>query len=200
MDTNGLRKYFRYSVWFTLGSLLILLSLPILPIPGAWGSFSSLVWARPPGGRPPGPPPQRGVPFEHLIEELGLDDETLAQADAIIDASRTEEQSLRRKLREADRSMRALLEQEEPDEDAVMTQVGSIGGLRTALRKEQLRTMLRVRALLTPEQRVKLLERLKERPRRGPGRRGRHGGPPPGRFGGPGDDSSRQPPPHDKPF
>ncbi len=158
--------------------------------------LSSPVWARPPGGRPP----HRGVPLEHLIEELGLDDETLAQADAVIDASRTEERS----LREADRFMRTLLEQEEPDEDAVMTQVESIGGLRTNLRKEQLRTMLRVRALLTPEQRIRLLQRLKDRPRRGPGgrggRRGRHGGPPPGNFGGPGDDSSRQPPPAERPF
>jgi hypothetical protein len=65
-----------------------------------------------------------------------------------------------------------------------------------------------VRALLTPEQRIRLLERLKERPRRGR-RRGRHGGPTPGRFGGgptpghlggPGNDPPRQPPPHERPF
>jgi Spy/CpxP family protein refolding chaperone len=45
------------------------------------------------------------------------------------------------------------LEQEDPDEAAVMEQAEAIGALRTESRKQGLRTLLDVRALLTPEQR-----------------------------------------------
>ena len=129
-------------------------------------------WAQPPG------PPARHAPpgsrLERLVEELELDAQTLAQVDAIIDASRDKKRTLRRQLREARKQMHSLLEAEEPQEAELLEQADRIGGLRTELRKEQLKTMLRVRALLSPEQRVQLLERLNKGPRRGRRGFGRH--------------------------
>ena len=138
----------------------ILILVVVLTLCG-WNS-----WAQPPG------PPTRHAPhgqrLERLVEELGLDAQTLAQVGAIIDASRAKKRTLRRQLREAHKQMRSmLLEEESPRETALLEQADRIGGLRTELRKEQLKTMLRVRALLSPEQRAKLLERLNKNPRRG---------------------------------
>ena len=122
-------------------------------------------WAQPPG--PPARHASPGSRLEHLIEELELDAHTLAQVDAVIDASRARKRTLRRQLHEARRQMRSMLEEAAPRETALLEQVDVIGRLRTELRKEQLKTMLRVRALLGPEQRANLLERLNKTPRRG---------------------------------
>jgi Spy/CpxP family protein refolding chaperone len=136
-------------------------------------SASTLVLAHPPGSGP-----FRGGRFEKFIEELGLEKKTLTEVKKILDASRATRKEMFDKLREAHEHMRALLEQEKPDESAVMAQADAIGALETESRKQQLRTMLQVQALLTPEQRAKLLEML--RTRRPHGRRGFHeqeGGP-----------------------
>ncbi len=122
-------------------------------------------WAQPQG--PPVRHAPHGLRLERLVEELGLDAQTLAQVDAIIDASRDKKRTLRRQLREVRKQMRSLLEAEEPQEAELLEQADRIGSLRTELRKEQLKTMLRVRALLSPGQRAKLLERLNKGPRRG---------------------------------
>ena len=137
-----------------------------------WSGWTADGWAQTPG--PPARHAPHGLRLERLVEELGLDAQTLAQVDAIIDASRGKQRPLRRQLRAARRQMRSLLEAEEPQEAELLEQADRIGGLRTELRKEQLKTMLRVRALLSPEQRAKLLERLNKGPRRGRRGFGRH--------------------------
>ena len=131
-------------------------------------------WAQPQSPSARHAPP--GLRLERLVEELGLDAKTLVQVDAIIDASRNKKRTLRRQLREARKQMRGLLEAEEPQEAELLEQADRIGGLRTELRKEQLKTMLRVRALLSPEQRARLLERLNKGPRHGRRGFGRHQG------------------------
>lgn len=137
-----------------------------------WSGWTAGGWAQSQGPSARHAPP--GSRLERLIEELGLDTQTLAQVDALIDASRDKKRTLRRQLREARKHMRSLLEAEEPQETELLEQADRIGGLRTELRKEQLKTMLRVRALLSPEQRAKLLERLNKGPRRGRRGFGRH--------------------------
>jgi len=106
-------------------------------------------------------PPSASSPhrerLERLFEEIGLDDKTLTEVRKILDASKTDRQELHHKLREAYAHMRLLLEQPQPDESAIMVQADIIGGLRTEARKQRLRTLIQVRALLTPEQRAKLL-------------------------------------------
>ena len=54
--------------------------------------------------------------------------------------------------------LHALLREDAPDPDAVMSQAEKVGAAETALHKQRLRTLLEVRTLLTPEQRAKLSE------------------------------------------
>jgi Spy/CpxP family protein refolding chaperone len=112
---------------------------------------------------PSGPPSSRGERFKQLIAALGLDEKTLTEVNTVLDASHAEHQELRRKLYEAREHMRSLLEQERPDEAAVMSQADTIGALETQAQKLRLQTILHVRALLTPEQRAKLLDMLRAR-------------------------------------
>lgn len=123
--------------------------------------------ATPVFARPPGPPPFHGERFKQAVAELGLDEKVLTEVNSILDASSVEQQQLRLKLNEAHERMHTLLEQSEPDEATVMSQADLIGALETEARKHRLRMILRVRALLTPEQRTKLLELLRMRGGRG---------------------------------
>lgn len=136
--------------------------------------FTPAALARPPG--PPGPhgPPERFI--EANAERLGLDEETLAAITAISEDSRERSEALREQLFEAHRKMHELLDADEPDEAAVMAQADATGALEVELRKERLRAMLRIRRLLTPEQRQELV-RIREE--MGPPHwRERRGGPP----------------------
>jgi Spy/CpxP family protein refolding chaperone len=65
-------------------------------------------------------------------------------------------------LRAAFDQMHSLLQQDPPDETAIMQQADKIGALQTEEHKGMLHTLLQVRAELTPEQRKKLLE-MKDR-------------------------------------
>jgi len=113
------------------------------------------------GAHPAGSAAQTREPLEHLVETLGLDEATLGKVYAIIDTSRAVQRESRRKMREAHQQMRTLLEQETPDEVAIMTQADVIGALKTEMVKQRLQTILKIRALLTSEQRAKLLETLR---------------------------------------
>ena len=156
-----LLSYSEQAVMKKIGMVMLVAAFTL----GEWSGWAAGVGAQPPGPHARHAPP--GPRLERLVEELGLDERTLAQVDAVIDASRAKERTLRRQLREAGKQMRGLLEEEEPRETDLLEQVEVIGSLRTALRKEQLKTMLRVRALLSLEQRAKLLEQFKKSPRRG---------------------------------
>ena len=132
--------------------------------------------------QPPGPPPGHGPPggphpgrfFERHAERLGLDAETQEAIQKIIDESRQRGETLRLDLRDAQRAMRDLLSQEAPDESAVLKQAEVIGALELEERKNRLLATLRIRGLLTPEQREELIRMREEF---GPqGRRGPLGG------------------------
>lgn len=140
-------------------------------------------WGRPPGDGTGGPPawrmkdgrhghePQRkGAWLQRLTDELDLDDDTRASVRAVIEAGRERTGDARKELKAARVQMHGLLQADQPDEAEVLAQVERIGTLRTALHKQRMQTMLRVHALLSPEQRAILLEMFKKR--RGPGKRG----------------------------
>ena len=59
-------------------------------------------------------------------------------------------------MRAAFEDMHTLLDQETPDQAAVLAQADKIGQLSTEAHKEMLKTLLAVRAELTPDQRAKL--------------------------------------------
>lgn len=142
-------------------------------------ALAALVLALGAEARPPGPPPGRGMGgerLEGLVDQLGLDAETLAAVDEVLDASRVHGRELRRQLREAHDRMRTLLEAQDPDADTIFAQVDVISALEAEAQKNRLGTLLRVRALLPPDARDRLLALMQAR---GPGSR-RRGPPPPG--------------------
>lgn len=107
-------------------------------------------------------------------EEIGVDEATRAEIQAIVDAAREEGKALHEEQRRAHEAMRELLDQAEPDADAVMRQAETIGAIDVRQQKHQLETLLAVRAKLTPEQRA-ALEARKEEMREQHGKHGRHG-------------------------
>jgi Spy/CpxP family protein refolding chaperone len=121
-----------------------------------------------------GPRPERA---EELIgdhaDELGLDQNTREQISQIVERSQREADKLRRAHQQAGRTLRQLLELDEPDEQAVMNQADIVGGLEAQRLKQRIGAMLEIRALLTPEQRRKLVELRGEERHDRPGRRER---------------------------
>ena len=112
--------------------------------------------------------PHRGRGPAGFIEEhaarLGLDDETREAIDEIVDESREQGRELHGELRDLHREMRDLLSEETPDEAAVMQQAEAIGKIETELHKHRLGTLIKIRALHTPEQREELA-RIREETR-----------------------------------
>lgn len=147
-------------------------TLPLVLV-GLWAG-SAMAQPEPPDGRPPHPP----HPDEVLVdqaEELGIDEETLAEIKGIVGDARPTLDELHAAVRDERRQFHELLEQDEPDREAVFRQIESIAEAEVALHKLEIEVLLDIRALLTPEQREAL---------------GAHApppdGPPPPPHGGPG--------------
>jgi Spy/CpxP family protein refolding chaperone len=110
-----------------------------------------------------------GPPDEHLerdLQALGLAPEQRARVEAMLEAARGERQAIRARIEAAYDAMHVLLEPDHPDEAAVMRQAETIGAIKTDRRKAMLRMLLRVRAELTPEQRLRLQQLMREARRR----------------------------------
>jgi Spy/CpxP family protein refolding chaperone len=105
-----------------------------------------------------------GAFIEEYAEAMGLDDETLSAIRSIVEESRGKGDQLHSKLRELHKGMKALLSQGTPDESAVMQQIDTIGAAETEMQKHRLGTMLKIRSLLTPEQREEMV-RIREESR-----------------------------------
>ena len=118
-------------------------------------SFTTSAWAR-----TPRPGFDRMGRLEEKIDALNLDDATRTALHKAIDEGRVAQDDMRSQLRKARRDLRALLQQDSPNEAQVLAQSEVIGGLETNQRKQALHTLLTVRALLTPEQRASLKEAM----------------------------------------
>lgn len=143
--------------------------------------LGAAAWAQPedsPNFRPPrfggrhGPPPLDRV-LERHADRLGIDADTRDAIRKISEASRAELREMRDALRKLHDDLRGELGKDAPDEAGVMDLADRIGAAETVKRKESLRTMMRIRALLTKEQRRELVEihaeeRAERRERRGP--------------------------------
>jgi Spy/CpxP family protein refolding chaperone len=130
------------------------------------------------GGRGPhGMRDGHGPPLDRILERhserLGLDDAARERVAAIADESREASDDIHERMRELHEKLRTALDADEPDEDRVMQLAEEIGQVRIEGNKQRLRTMLRIRAELTPEQRAELVKIREERKER----RGEHGGP-----------------------
>lgn len=126
------------------------------------------------GDAPPTPASPEGLgrrferpPFDAILAReagrLGLDDATLARIRAVADDARPETEALESELRDERHALRALLQTDTPDGDAVLRQVERAGAAATALEKQRISTMLEIRKLLTPAQRAELVRIFRER-------------------------------------
>jgi Spy/CpxP family protein refolding chaperone len=147
--------------WVSLsGSVLVLaLGLTVAGVSGARPPFGG---HHPAGGHRGDHGPERFI--EEHAAELGLDDATRQAIDEIVDESRERARGLHAELRDLHREMRDLLSQDAPDESAVMQQAEAIGEAETELHKHRLGALIRIRALLTEEQRAELA-RIREEAR-----------------------------------
>jgi Spy/CpxP family protein refolding chaperone len=107
--------------------------------------------------------PRFDRPLERHAERLKLDAATRERIRSIGAEAQREAEPMHERLREARDEMRRLLGQASPDEASVMQQAERLGTLETEMKKQRLRTMLRIRALLTPEQRQELVKIHEER-------------------------------------
>jgi len=128
----------------------------------AGGVLAVLAGAGIGAAHPPGPPDER---LERDLQALGLAPDQTRRVEGILDAARAERQSIHARIERAYEAMHALLEQDEPDEAAVMRQAEAIGAVKIERRKAMLRTLLRVRAELTAEQRHRLHRMMREKRR-----------------------------------
>lgn len=128
-------------------------------------------------GRRNGPPGLADI-IDRQAERLGLDAATRAKVDEVANAAQPETDKLRAQLHDENQKMGELLAQEAPELHAVMKQADQIGHTETELQKLRLRTMLKIRALLTPEQRAELMKMQQDRRGNRGHRPGGPGGPP----------------------
>ena len=90
--------------------------------------------------------------LERKVPRLALAAEAEQAVYAAIDQARAKRRSLDRQIHAAHERLRTLLDQERPELDAVLEQADALGALRTERGKAELRAMVAVRALLSPEQ------------------------------------------------
>ncbi|MEE3326591.1 MAG: periplasmic heavy metal sensor [Myxococcota bacterium] len=96
-----------------------------------------------------------------LLEEVGVDETVRNEIATISKSSESQAKDMHEKIHEARKGLRTLLEEDAPDSNLVMQQVEKIGALEIEADKHRLATMLSIRALLSPEQRI-ALEQLHE--------------------------------------
>ncbi len=135
--------------WTSLVLALGLLLAAPAALAGRWGAGER-------GGR--GHHTPLDARLEKHLDELGLDDAQREKVRVILDAARAEREGGRERMVSAFESMHVLLEADAPDEAAVLAKADEIGALRNERHKAMLRTLLRVRAELSREQRQKLSE------------------------------------------
>jgi len=120
----------------------------------------------------------REARLEKDLASLGLSPAQDEKIRAILAQAKAARDPRREEMRAEFQKMHELLESDSPDEAAVLAQADKIGALKNEQHKAMLRTLLAIRAELTPEQRTELKAKMREH---GPGRwfRGRHHGGPP---------------------
>jgi Spy/CpxP family protein refolding chaperone len=105
-------------------------------------------------------------------ERLGLDGDTQAALERILEESGARYQELRDEKHAAREQLGALLSAPEPDRQAILAQADVVDALRSRATRHKLEAILQIHELLTPEQRAALVAiRAEERPskrKRGP--------------------------------
>ena len=124
-----------------------------------------------------------------IAEKLGLSDEQKAKLKELNDRAKGGRDNMK-KVREAMMRQVQLMKDDTIDEAAVMKAIDEVFELRKQMAREQVKRLIEVKKILTPEQIAKAREEMKNSrgARRGPGQRrdfqgGKRGGRGPGRRG-----------------
>jgi Spy/CpxP family protein refolding chaperone len=136
----------------------------ILPILAGVLLLASSALAGPPGEPPHGGPGGPGGPEQFIAREskrLGLDEKTTQAIQQIVTSQRADARKLEEERSAARRKLGDILTQEPLDEAAALKQADVVGQIDTEMRKQRLETMFKIHALLTPEQRQKLVAEMK---------------------------------------
>ncbi|MCB9555186.1 MAG: periplasmic heavy metal sensor [Deltaproteobacteria bacterium] len=121
--------------------------------------ITSVAWAGGPGG-PGGPMVEK---LHRLATQLNLDSTTRAKINALAAQTKTAAQALRPKFRKARQALREALNEANPTERKVLARADVLNRLRTELDRIQLKALVKMHQLLTPQQRDKLRELRKDR-------------------------------------
>ena len=105
---------------------------------------------------PPGPPPPPWALRPEALERLGLSDAQRSKLQALHEANLRTMIRAEAEVRIAELDLDALIQQDSPDTKAIDGAADKVGALRLSMHKATITEALGVRALLTPEQRVRL--------------------------------------------
>ena len=114
-----------------------------------------------------------------IVEKLGLSDDQKEKLKAVTDRAKEGRESMK-KVREATMKQFDLMKAEKVDEAAVMKAIDEVFELRKQMAKEQVRRVIEIKSILTPEQIAKAREEM----RANFAARGERGGRPDGPRGG----------------
>jgi Spy/CpxP family protein refolding chaperone len=116
-------------------------------------------------GHPPAPgfEPRPEVMISRYAGELGIDAATVEQIRALGEQQRAEREVIAAELQKQKHALRTLLESERPNEAEAIALARKIGTLETDLSVARLSAMMRIHALLTPEQNAALREKMRGR-------------------------------------
>lgn len=109
---------------------------------------------KPTGG--PAPLPYPAGLIERHAKRLGVEQATIKQMRETMEGSKAANDKLRKQLEGEQVTLRKLMDQDVPDEAAVMAHADKVGALIAEQRKNALRAVLKVRGMLTPAQRAEL--------------------------------------------
>jgi Spy/CpxP family protein refolding chaperone len=105
-----------------------------------------------------GPPPmgQQGVFVDDPVRQLNLTAEQREQIRSIREQSKSERAAINQRVAEANRALETALDGENPDEALVEQRVRDVAAAQAAAMRMRILTEVRIRRVLTPEQRVLL--------------------------------------------
>ncbi|MDP7039412.1 MAG: hypothetical protein QGI45_09655 [Myxococcota bacterium] len=121
--------------------------------------------------------PQGGMEIDYKLleraaDDLGLSDDVLEKVKAASYEADRAAIEIRSKLDRARLDFQQMMSSDNPSEKKMMELVEEMGGLETNLRKNRIGLLLKVRPLLTKEQRKKLKKILRKERKRQRGERG----------------------------
>ncbi len=115
-----------------------------------------------PGQMQPGQRGPRGAQGDRFIEELNLTDEQVSQLQAIKDANRDAMQDLGDRIATAHDTLRDMMAGDATEAE-LRAQHEIVQDLHQEAGDQKFETMLAIRAILTPEQRAEMADRMQQR-------------------------------------